>query len=81
MNEKEIEDAVHQLGVLLADPMQGLLVKALMTDWSKQYNKDFDLITMWDCFQSDVNRIQTVLELHDWLAVHIEEIKKIGDEK
>ena len=75
--EFDIGNAIHELGILLADPMTGLMQKALETNWNEQYNKDFDLITTWECFVGDVNRIETVAQLHDWLAEHITEIKKI----
>lgn len=75
----DIEDAIHQLGILVADPMTGLMQKALETNWNEQYNKDFDLITTWECFVGDVNRIETVIQLHDWLSENIDKLKKIGE--
>ena len=75
----DIEDAIHELGILLADPMTGLMQKALETNWNEQYNKDFDLITTWECFVGDVNRIETVIQLHDWLSENIDKLKKIGE--
>ena len=79
--EFDIEDAIHELGVLLADPMTGLMQKALETNWNEQYNKDFDLLIAWECFVGDVNRIETVIQLHDWLSEHITEIKKIESDE
>ena len=80
MSEKfDIDNAIHELGILLADPMTGLMQKALETNWNEQYNKDFDLITTWECFVDDVNRIETVIQLHDWLSENIDKLKKIGE--
>ena len=75
----DIEDAIHELGILLADEQTGLMQKALETNWNEQYNKDFDLITTWECFVGDVNRIETVIQLHDWLSENIDKLKKIGE--
>ena len=77
--EFDIEDAIHELGILLADEQTGLMQKALETNWNEQYNKDFDLITTWECFVGDVNRIETVIQLHDWLSENIDKLKKIGE--
>ena len=59
--------------------MTGLMQKALETNWNEQYNKDFDLNTVWECFVGDVNRIETVIQLHDWLSENIDKLKKIGE--
>ena len=72
-----VKDAIYQLGLLLADPTTGLMQKALNTNWNEQYNKDFDIATTFDCFVDDVNRINTVLQLHDWLAENIEKLEEL----
>ena len=74
-----VKDAIYQLGLLLADPTTGLMQKALNTNWNEQYNKDFDLATTFDCFVDDVNRINTVLQLHDWLAENIEKLEELQE--
>ena len=30
--------------------------------------KQFDTLTAWECFVDEVNRIQSVIELHDFLV-------------
>ena len=75
----DVKDAIYQLGLLLADPMSGLMAKALQTKWDEQYNKDFDLATTFDCFVDDVNRINTVLQLHDWLAENIGKLEELQE--
>ena len=64
----DVKDAIYQLRLLLADPISGLMQKALNTNWNEEYSKDFDLATTFDCFVDDVNRINTVLQLHDFLS-------------
>ena len=80
MNEKEIEDAVHQLAILLIDETEGLLQATLKTDFNKKYEQ-FDTLTAWECLVSHINRIDKVCDLQDFLAQNIEEIQKLGDEK
>lgn len=76
----DIEDAVHQLGILLADEQTGLMVTTMQQDFRKKYRK-FDLNIAWECFVDEINRVEKAIQLHDWLAEHITEIKKIeGDE-
>ena len=39
--------------------------------WKKKFfeeYKEFDTITAWKCFVDEVNRIQSVIELHDFLV-------------
>ncbi len=67
-NNLDIDKCIWELGILLGDPMSGLMQQALENNWNEQYSKDFDLATTWDCFQSDVNRINNVLLLHDFLC-------------
>ena len=44
-----IEDAIYELGILLCDETQGLILKTLKKDFYEEY-KDFDTITAWECF-------------------------------
>ena len=74
----DLEDAIHQLGVLLADEMTGLMITTMQQDFYEKYKK-FDLTTAWECFVDEINRVEKVIQLHDYLADHIEEIQKIGD--
>ena len=72
MTEKQftveyIEDMIYRLGVLIADDSQGLLITTLKKNFFEEYKK-FDTITAWECFVDQVNRIQSVVELHDFLA-------------
>lgn len=74
----DIEDAVKQLGVLLADERSGLIIETMKQDFYEKYKK-FDMLTAWECFVDEINRVEKVIQLHDWLAENIEEIQKIGD--
>ena len=74
----DIEDAIHQLGVLLADEQTRLMITTMQQKKKKKYKK-FDLTTAWECFVDEINRVEKVIQLHDYLADHIEEIQKIGD--
>ena len=76
--EFDIEDAIHELGVLLADPMTGLMVTTMQQDFYEKYER-FELENAWECFVGEINRVETVIQLHDFLAIHIEELKKIGE--
>ena len=58
---------IYQLGVLITDASQGLLITTLKKNFFEEYKK-FDTITAWECFVDQVNRIQSVVELHDFLA-------------
>ena len=73
-----IEDAIYELGVLLCDETQGLVLKTLKKDFYEEY-KDFDTITAWECFVAEVNRLNTVCELHDFLADNLEKIKELKE--
>jgi hypothetical protein len=64
---EDIEDMIYQLGVLITDATQGLLITTLKKNFFEEYEK-FDTITAWECFVDQVNRIQSVVELHDFLA-------------
>ena len=72
--EFDFEDAIHELGVLLCDETQGLVLKTLKKDFYEEY-KDFDTITAWECFVEEVNRVNTVIELHDYLVDNLESLK------
>lgn len=74
----DIEDAIHQLGVLLADEMSGLMITTMQQDFYEKYKK-FELTTAWECFVDEINRVEKIIQLHDWLAENIEEIQKIGE--
>ena len=64
---EDIEDMIYQLGVLIADASQGLLITTLKKNFFEEYKK-FDTLTAWECFVDEVNRIQSVIELHDFLV-------------
>ena len=64
---EDIEDMIHKLGVLIADETQGLLITTLKKNFFEEY-KEFDTITAWECFVDEVNRIESVVELHDFLV-------------
>ena len=64
---EDIEDTIYQLGVLITDASQGLLITTLKKNFFEEYKK-FDTITAWECFVDEVNRIESVVELHDFLA-------------
>ena len=58
---------IYQLGVLITDASQGILITTLKKNFFEEYKK-FDTITAWECFVDQVNRIQSVVELHDFLV-------------
>ena len=64
---EDIEDMIYQLGVLISDASHGLLITTLKKNFFEEYKK-FDTITAWECFVDEVNRIQSVVELHDFLV-------------
>ena len=64
---EDIEDMIYQLGVLITDASQGILITTLKKNFFEEYKK-FDTITAWECFVDEVNRIESVVELHDSLA-------------
>ena len=61
-----IRDMIHELGVLLLDE-DGLMNSTIGKDFHEEY-KDFDTVTSWECFVSEVNRVDAVVELYDFLA-------------
>lgn len=67
MNDKELNDAIYELGVLLADPTVGLIATTMKQNFWEKF-KDFELLEAWECFVDEVNRVNTVIELHDELA-------------
>lgn len=66
--EFDIKDAIKELGILLSDESEGLIQQMLRKDYDKEYEQ-FDTITAWDCFCSQVNRVNKVIELHDQLSI------------
>ncbi|MBQ6100352.1 MAG: hypothetical protein IJL02_10895 [Methanobrevibacter sp.] len=64
---EDIEDMIYQLGVLIADDSWGLLITTLKKNFFEEY-KQFDTVTAWERFVDEVNRIQSIIELHDFLA-------------
>lgn len=71
MTEEErvdIQYAIKQLGILLSDENQGLIRTTMKQNFYEKY-KDFDLIENWNCFLDEVTRLETVIELHDQLAI------------
>lgn len=64
---EDIEDMIYKLGVLIVDESQGLLINTLKKNFFEEY-KQFDTLTAWECFVDEVNRIQSVIELHDFLV-------------
>lgn len=73
--EFDIREAIHQLGVLLVDETTGLIPNTLKKNFSEEY-KDFDTISAWECFVEEVNRVNTVCELHDFLVDNLDELKR-----
>ena len=71
-----IEDAVYQLSVLLTDETIGVIPKTLKKNFNEEY-KNFDTITAWECLVYEVNCINTVCELHDFLVDNLERFKEL----
>lgn len=67
MEGKEFSDSVYELGVLLSDPTSGLIVTTMKQDFYEKF-KDFELIEAWECMVDEVNRLDTVIKLHDELV-------------
>lgn len=67
MNDKELSDAIYQLGVLLADETTGLIVTTMKQDFWEKF-KHLELIEAYECMVDEVNRINTVIKLHDELV-------------
>ena len=72
MKAEEIDKAIYQLGVLLSDEMTGLIVTTMKQDFYEKYKK-FDLITAWDCFVDEINRVNDVIQLYDELCKYTKE--------
>ena len=72
--EFDIENAVYELGVLLGDSFNGVIINTLKKNFYEEY-KQFDTMTAWDCFVDEVNRVNTVCELHDYLVDNLESLK------
>lgn len=75
----DIKDSVHQLGVLLADEQTGLIVQTMKQDFDEKYKK-FEMMIAWECFVDEINRIETIIQLHDWLAENIEELEQLEED-
>ena len=84
MSEEEfnLEDAIYELGVLLADEFDGVINNTMKKNFYEEY-KQFDTMTAWDCFVDEVNRVNTVCELHDYLVENLESLEakdsKVGE--
>ena len=63
----DIEKMIYELGVLLADPMSGLMIRTLQRNFYEEF-KDFTLMEAFDCMVDEVNRVDKVIELHDILV-------------
>lgn len=74
--EFNLEDAVYQLGVLLMDETTGVIPKTLKKNFNEEY-RGFDTITVWECLVDEINRINTVAELHDYLVDNLEKLKEL----
>lgn len=76
MSEEEfnLEDAISELGLLLSDDFDGVILNILKKNFYEEY-KQFDTMTAWDCFVDEVNRVNTVIELHDYLVENLESLK------
>lgn len=75
MTKKNFDSMLDELAVLLADEQNGIISSTLKKDFDEAY-QEFDLMTAWECFVDEVNRVDTVLELHDVLVDLPEECKK-----
>lgn len=80
MNDEELNNAIYELGVLISDPTNGLIVTTMKQDFYEKF-KDFELIEAWDCLVDEINRLNTIIKLHDELVarVWVGDLKK-GDE-
>lgn len=67
MNDEEFKDALYQLGVLITDPTEGLIIKTMKQDFYTKL-KHFELIESWECMVDEINRIDTVIKLYDELV-------------
>ena len=67
MEGKEFSEAIYDLGVLLADPTNGLIVTTMKQNFYIKF-KNLELIEAWDCFVDEINRINTIIKLHDELV-------------
>ena len=67
MNDEELNDAIYELGVLITDPSEGLIIKTMKQDFYEKF-KRFELIEAWECVVDEVNRVDTVIKLYDELV-------------
>ena len=63
----DLGNMIHDLGVELGDPESGLIVKTLKRDFFEDF-KDFSVMEAFECMVDDVNRVQSLIDLHDILA-------------
>lgn len=63
----DLEKMIHKLGVELSDPITGLMVRNLKRNFFEEF-KDFDVIEAFECMVDEVNRVQSLIELHDILV-------------
>ena len=63
----DVEDMIYKLGVELGDEMSGLIVRTLKRDFFEEF-KDFSLMDAFDCMVDEVNRVDSICELHDFLV-------------
>lgn len=62
-----INDAIYDLGMLISDESIGMIRYALTTKYFDKYDKNNTLIDMFDCMVEEVNAINNVIELYDFL--------------
>ena len=78
MSDKNFENIMNDLRIILLDERTGLLVNTLKKDFFEEY-KEFDIMTSWECFVEYVNMINNIVDLHDILINHSEEIQEMLD--
>ena len=64
---EDIDNMIGKLKVLLLDETQGVINNTMKKNFYEEY-KDFDTMTAWECFVDEINRIDSVIDLHDILA-------------
>ena len=64
----DVNDAVADLSMLLTDESIGLVRNALEIKYLDKYDNNNTLLDMFDCMVEEVNAINSVLELHDFLT-------------
>lgn len=71
----ELNDLICQLEIFLFDEF-GLINNYLNENHKKKYD-DFDTITAWECFVDEVNRIQSIVKLYEFLVKNKREIEEL----